>query len=64
VIASDVVVARQMYFAALKAENPASRFLIIYTALAVFSTFKLGTRVGERRTELTGSSRLRIRPSP
>jgi hypothetical protein len=46
VFAADVVVARQMYFAALKVENRASRFLIIYTALAVFSTFKLGTRGG------------------
>lgn len=44
VFAADVVVARQMYFAALKVENRASRFLIIYAALAVFSTFKLGTR--------------------
>jgi hypothetical protein len=44
--AADVVIARQMYFAALKVENSASRFLIIYTALAVFSTFKLGTRGG------------------
>jgi hypothetical protein len=44
--AADVVVARQMYFAALKVENRASRFLIIYSALAVFSTFKLGTRGG------------------
>ena len=31
VFAADVVVARQMYFAALKVENRASRFLIIYT---------------------------------
>jgi hypothetical protein len=46
VFATDIVIARQMYFAALKAENRASRFLIIYTALAVFSTFKLGTRGG------------------
>jgi hypothetical protein len=46
VFAADVVVARQMYFAALNVENRASRFLIIYTALAVFSTFKLGTRGG------------------
>jgi len=46
VFAADIVVARQMYFAALKVENRASRFLIIYTALAVFSTFKLGTTGG------------------
>ena len=42
VFAADVMVARQMYFAALKVKNRASRFLIIYTALAVFSTFNLG----------------------
>lgn len=46
VFAADVVVAKQMYFAGLKVENRASRFLIIYTALAVFSTFKVGTRGG------------------
>jgi hypothetical protein len=46
VFAADLVVARQMYFAALKVKNLASRFLIIYSALAVFGTFKLGTRGG------------------
>lgn len=44
--AADVVVARQMYFAALKVENRASRFLIMYSASAVFSTFTPGTRGG------------------
>lgn len=46
VFAADVVVARQMYLAGLNVENRASRFLIIYTALAVFSAFKLGTKGG------------------
>ncbi len=44
VFAADLVVARQMYIAALEVENLASRFLIVYSALAVFSSFKLGTR--------------------
>lgn len=42
--AADVAVARQMYFSALSVENRASRFFIIYSALAVFSSFKLGTK--------------------
>jgi hypothetical protein len=42
--ANDIIVARQMYIAALTIENAASRFLIIYSALAAFAAFKLGTK--------------------
>lgn len=38
--ATDLVIARQMYFAGLSAESLVSSFLIIYTAAAVFATFR------------------------
>jgi hypothetical protein len=42
--ATDIVIARQMYVAALSLENLVSRFLIIYSAVAVFASFKLGSK--------------------
>jgi hypothetical protein len=44
VTANDMIVARQMFLAALNVENAVSRFLIIYSALAAFAAFKLGTK--------------------
>jgi len=39
VTATDIVIARQMYLAALNVENSVARFLIIYSALAAFAAF-------------------------
>ena len=44
VTANDLVIARQMSLAALNVDNAVSRFLIIYSALAAFAAFKLGTK--------------------
>ena len=43
IIAAELFVAREMYFAALNTSHPIARFVILYSTMAVYSTFKLGT---------------------